>query len=950
VRANRQSLGALLGSQGHTVFEAPNGEQGLAVVRAERPHLVITDLLMPVLNGYQFVKQLRLDPGLAAIPVVFYTAHYGEREARALAALSGVSDILTKPADPVQVLKIVEQALRGESEGGAATAPAAVTSEYDREQLRLVTHELSETVDDLRHANARLRALINIGLEFASGRSFEGRVQRFCASVGDLFAASYVAIGILDGLDGTLQRFVTCGQEATDWTRTPDAAEGLLRTVVGERRTLRGHNFDPDASTGRLPFVVPQGHAFVAAPIASPARVYGWICLVGNEELTFSLDDEQLVDALAGQIGRVYELEHEVADRQRAELAVVQERDRAQQYLDAAEVVLLGLNLDGQITLVNRYACSVLGWPQEELLGRAWSSFIPEPLRRWFEETFVSVIEGRRSSIIENPLLTRSGDERLIAWHNKLLYDPEGRPTGTLSCGIDITDRHAAVEAMRTAEERMRFALEGANVGIWDIDYRTGVLRWSETLEAHYGLEPGGFAGTFDAFRDRIHPDDRASVMSAIEAATRSGSDFSFQHRSLRPDGSVRWLNGAGRIHLGPQGEPLRGVGISLDVTERHTLEMQYRQAQKMEAVGQLAGGVAHDFNNLLSVILGNCELVRADLPAGDAGHAGIDEIQAAGESAARLTRQLLAFSRKEIVQPAVVDLNQVMTGMRTLLDRIIREDVTVVLTLAPAPVCVNADRGQLEQIVLNLAVNARDAMPTGGTLRIETGAIAVEPGHAGFDPALSPGPYATLTVTDTGAGMTPQVRAHLFEPFFTTKEMGTGLGLATVHGIVSQSGGAVRVASETGSGTTMTVYLPSVHPGKAVGQEARPPARSHTGAETVLVVEDAVPLMTLVKRLLQRQGYAVLTASNADEAFRLCDSTAAIDLVLTDVVMPGGSGSELAKRLMERRPGLKVIYMSGYTQATIDHGGVVNAGTTLLHKPFTSESLSRTVREVLDR
>ena len=306
-----------------------------------------------------------------------------------------------------------------------------------------------------------------------------------------------------------------------------------------------------------------------------------------------------------------------------------------------------------------------------------------------------------------------------------------GDVIGTFSSGTDITERHQAVEALRTAEERMRFALQSADVGIWDMDYTTGVLRWSEILEAQYGLQPGTFGGTFEAFVERIHPDDRESVLETLEKAMKSGADFSIQHRSIWPDGTVRWLSGAGRIHLGEHGEPVRGVGISLDVTERRTLEEQYQQAQKMEAIGRLAGGVAHDFNNLLTVILGYCELLLADLDPDDPRQADIAEIQKAGARAAGLTRQLLAFSRKQIIEPTLLDLNAVVADMRAMLGRLIGEDVKVVLGLRPELALVKADRGQVEQIVMNLAVNARDAMPNGGTLTIETANVELDEHYA---------------------------------------------------------------------------------------------------------------------------------------------------------------------------------------------------------------------------
>jgi two-component system cell cycle sensor histidine kinase/response regulator CckA len=508
-------------------------------------------------------------------------------------------------------------------------------------------------------------------------------------------------------------------------------------------------------------------------------------------------------------------------------------------------------------------------------------------------------------------------------------------------------ERHRGAERLRAADERMRFVLHAAGVGLWDMDFTSGRIQWSDILEVQHGILPGTFAGTFDAFIDRVHPDDRPSVIAAVRAQKAAG-DFPHEYRTTWSDGTVRWLSGAGRMFTDQDGNAVRAVGVSLDVTERRTLEQQYQQAQKMEAVGRLAGGVAHDFNNLLTAILGYCELLL--------GHPGLDaslradlaEIQHAGNRAAGLTRQLLAFSRKQIIEPTLLDLNAIVRNLRSMLQRIIREDVEVVLDLAGDVGTLNADRGQLEQVIMNLAVNASDAMPAGGTLTIGTANVEVDQRLAA-DLAVPPGPYVALTVTDTGTGMPPQVRERLFEAFFTTKEVGkgTGLGLATVHGIVTRSGGGIAVSSDVGAGTSFTIYLPRVAAGEEVA-DVTPTVEPPRGGQTVLVVDDADELRQLAKRLLEHLGYTVLCAANADDALRIVQENASIDVLLTDVVMPGVSGPDLADSLVAGRPGLKVIYMSGYTDDAIVHHGVLNPGIAFLHKPFTSETLGRKIREAL--
>jgi PAS domain S-box-containing protein len=953
--ANRKFLITLLSSHGHDVVEAANGREALVAVQAKHPALVITDVLMPVMDGYEFVKRLRLDPSTSDVPVLFYTAPYGEREATLFARSSGIPYVLTKPGQPAEVLEIVSRVLAGDRASAPPPGGSAVR-DVNRDHLRLLTNQLSEKTEDLKDANARLRALVNIGMDLASAHGSGRLLQSVCEAACDLFGATYVTLGIVDQDQDTIRRFATCGTDTPDWVTAGDVVSGLLETVVIDGQTLRFDNLDGDPPTLLLPRGHPPVQAMLAVPIASRAHLYGWLCLVGNEGRTFSEHDEPMVMALAGQVGRIYELEYEILERKQAESALRQERNRAQSYLDAAEVILLALDLDERITLINRNGCDLLGWTEAELLGREWTAAcVPARIRESVAESIAATLEGRIGgdlAIVESMVLTRSGEERLIEWRNTVLRDSAGTVVGTLGSGADITERHRSAEAVRLAEARTRFALETTGVGIWDMDPTAGTVRWSGTLESQYGLQPGTFGGTYAAFVERIHPDDRASVRETVDNAMASGADFSVLNRTILADGTVRWLSGSGRFQLDEQGAAVSGVGISQDVTERRLLDEQQQQGRKMEAVGRLAGGVAHDFNNLLTVILGYCELLQAELGSHDPHVSDIAEIHKAGTSAAGLIRQLLAFSRKQIIEPTRLDLNQVVADMEAMLGRVIRENVKIVLRLQPRQSAVVADRAQIEQIIMNLAVNARDAMPGQGTLRIETADVELDAHYAQMHPSARPGPHVALTVSDTGTGMTPEVQAHLFEPFFTTKEQGrgTGLGLATVQSIVARSGGSISVYSEVGTGTSFNVYFPRADSAEFVGETHPVVSGPYVGTETVLVVEDAAGLRQLTKRLLEKQGYTVLVASSAEEALRVFDRNGSINLLLTDVVMPGASGPELTQRLVERWPALKVVFMSGYTEAAILHDGVLNPGITFLHKPFTAETLGCKVREVLDR
>jgi signal transduction histidine kinase/CheY-like chemotaxis protein len=392
---------------------------------------------------------------------------------------------------------------------------------------------------------------------------------------------------------------------------------------------------------------------------------------------------------------------------------------------------------------------------------------------------------------------------------------------------------------------------------------------------------------------------------------------------------------------------------LQKEIDDRRGLEEKFRQVQKMEAVGRLAGGVTHDFNNLLTVIIGTSELILAEFQQDPSTRGLIEEVRRAGERAAALTRQLLAFSRKQVLAPVVLNLNALVIDLERMLGRTLGEDIQVTLALEPAPHLIKADRGQIEQVLMNLVFNARDAMPEGGTLVIETRNVDLSESDVQSRAEIQPGPYALLVVTDTGSGMDAHTMAHLFEPFFTTKGAGkgTGLGLATVYGIVKQSGGYIYVESAPGRGTTFKIYLPQAEETLAEGWKPdNDTTLARGGTETILLVEDERAVRSLARRVLQARGYTVLEAENGDEAFFLCEQYAwPVHLILTDVILPKMTGRLVAERLKLLRPALKLLFMSGYADDALSHHGVLDAGTALLQKPFTPNGLARKVREVLD-
>lgn len=524
-------------------------------------------------------------------------------------------------------------------------------------------------------------------------------------------------------------------------------------------------------------------------------------------------------------------------------------------------------------------------------------------------------------------------------------------PDGPCTAGFltDITQRKRIEEELANSELYYRSLIENA-ADITAVLAPEGHLRYiSPSVERVLGYEAGEVSGR--NVLDFIHPEDLDLVAGRLQRSLETGTKFEhFEFRILHQDGSWRTLSVIGKPL--PPKTGLRGVIINArDLTERQQLEAQYRQAQKMEAIGRLAGGVAHDFNNLLTVIQGYGELLRSSMPKDDPNEAGIEEILKASERATALTRQLLAFSRRQVLEPAVIRLDVVVASMENMLRRLIGEDVKLVVTAHAGLGKVRADPGQIEQVLMNLAVNARDAMPDGGWLRIEVAgadldeASSKEPGHP------EPGPYVMLAVTDTGVGMNAETLSHLFEPFFTTKGpgKGTGLGLATVYGIVKQSGGTIWASSAPGAGTTFRIYLPRVEDDAAEAEPARV-TDAPGGDETILVVEDEAAVRKLAVSVLASRGYTILEAGSPADGLELAARhPGRIDLLLTDVIMPGMSGREIAERLVTRLPRLKVLFMSGYVDDAIASHGVLKPGVHLLRKPFTPNALVRDVRKVLD-
>jgi PAS domain S-box-containing protein len=636
----------------------------------------------------------------------------------------------------------------------------------------------------------------------------------------------------------------------------------------------------------------------------------------------------------------------DISERKRAEEDLQRTNQTLKALIAASPLAILAIDPNGLVQSWNQAAERIFGWSEAEVLGKP-SPLSPPALREQSLALRRRVLAGESFADFQTRRQRKDGTLIDVSISAAPLYDAQGQVSGIMAVVADITARKQAEEALRESEERFRQMAENIREVFWMTDPKqTRYYYVSPAFEAIWGRPRQHVYHQPYLWIDAIDPQDRQRVLSA--SAQASGG-YDVEYRVIRPDGSVRWIwdrafpikDSAGRVY--------RLVGIAEDITEHKRLEEQLVHAQKMEAVGRLAGGVAHEFNNLLTVILGYSDMVLSQLSPADPSREMVGIMKQAGERAARLTRQLLAFSRKQLVKPKLLDLNTIADAMDAMLRRLIGEDIRLVTQPSPRPAWIRADPGQVEQVIMNLIVNARDAMPDGGQITLQIQEVTLD---ADAHPDVRPGCYVMLAVRDTGLGMDAETKLHLFEPFFTTKEVGkgTGLGLATVYGIVKQNDGHIEVESEPGSGSVFRVFLPRVEPSDTEDKTDTTIRKSPMGNETVLLVEDEDTVRALAKDSLEKCGYTVLAASQGEEALELsARHPGAIHLLLADVVMPGMGGRQLAERLAADRPGLKVLYMSGYLDDEIVRLGVLEANTPFLHKPFKPVALARTVREVLD-
>jgi len=608
-------------------------------------------------------------------------------------------------------------------------------------------------------------------------------------------------------------------------------------------------------------------------------------------------------------------------------------------------------DLQGRYQLMNSAGVMLVGKRLEEIVGKKDSQlFSPESASELMARDQEMLRSGLVSTYEEE--ISRGDVTRTFLTTKGPLRDAQGRVAGIVGSSLDITERYRAIEALAESEERFRTIFDGSPIGMAVISTDGRIVASNLACRQMLSLKEEDMAGV-DIFDELTHPDDRAGDAERFQQLIHGEIEYDRREkRYILRDGRRVFAD----LHLylvrDKKGAACYLIGIAVDISERKSLETQLRQAQRMETIGRLAGGVAHDFNNLLMVIKGYCDLLIERGGNAD-GMPQLERIGKAADQAASLTQQLLAFSRKQVMQPKVFNLNTLVWNAEKMLSRLISENVEMVTVTAKNLGTIKADPGQIEQVILNLVINARDAMPNGGTLTLETANIELDESYAQGHLGAVPGSYVMLAVTDNGLGMDDETQARIFEPFFTTKELGkgTGLGLSMVYGIVKQSGGYIWVHSAIGKGSSFRVYLPRVFENEQELAPSPPLSQSLAGKETILLVEDDPLVRGLAQEILKSRGYSILVAERPDAALEICRQHAGpIDLVLTDVIMPGMNGRDMADEILAMRPEVGVLFMSGYTNTVAMRNGSSGKLTSFLQKPFSPTVLGRKVREMLDQ
>ena len=621
--------------------------------------------------------------------------------------------------------------------------------------------------------------------------------------------------------------------------------------------------------------------------------------------------------------------------------------------VEGSEDAIIGYGLDGITTDWNQAATRLYGYSAEEAIGKSISVIVPPDRTSELNEILNTVSTGGRIQSLDTFRQRKDGSLVEVSFSVFPIAAQNGTVIGGASIVRDITSRKQVQEELRRGEERFRLLARATKDALSDWDIESGAVWRSDNFWGQFGYSRVEVEHDASAWRKRIHPEDRTRVLDGLQITlARQADSYEVEYRFRRADDSYAAVLERTYIVYGESGEQIRALSAMTDLSDRRELEEQFRQAQKMEAVGRLAGGIAHDFNNLLMVIGSYAEMMREQLSAEDGLHKSIAQVQKAADRATSLTQQLLAFSRKQVLSPRIIDLNAVIEDGLKITKRLIGEDIALNILLGKDLWAIKADPGQVGQVLLNLCINARDAMQSNEELTIGTDNVSIDLEEARKRPGFVPGNYVALVVRDTGTGMTEEVQSHIFDPFFTTKEMGkgTGLGLSMVYGIVKQSGGYISVDSQIGRGSAFTIYFPAVD--APLTMTITPETQQCEGhGEIILLVEDEDALRESMSAYLNQHGYKVIAASNGVEALHYAMRYAgSIQALVTDIIMPKLCGAELAREVAKISPKVAILYMSGYTDRELMDYDPETSAAKFLQKPFALRVLLEKIREMITR
>jgi PAS domain S-box-containing protein len=1030
-----------LTSQGYEVVGFTAGEAALAALRTDPFDVLLTDLMMPGIDGIALAREgLQIDPNLVCIlmtgqgtiqtavdamksgafdyvlkpfrlqtmlPVLtraINTRHLRLenvqlREAVAIHELSetiaftlDLQTVLSKladgalaqsEADEVSILlptsdgkELYVAAVRGEKRdrllGQRIPLQESISSWVARERTPLILN--GEVSDDRFVAlwpRAEIRSAVSVPMQVASklvgviNLNMTNRSRPF--TLGQMKALTILAGTAAAALESA--SLYTQVQEAEKNYRSifEHAVEGIFQSTLDGRfltvnpalARILGYE-STDEVIEAITDVTHQLYVDPEARIEAGRLQVQRGILEGFEfeayrkdgaKIWLSLNRRSVRDQAGNELYREGSIE-DITERKRAAEGLRESEARNRAILQSALDCIVTMDHAGLVVDWNPAAERTFGFMRTDAVGKEMAALIIPPRfreqhRRGLAHYLTSAqgpVLGKR---LELSAIRADGSEFPIELAINRI-ESEGLPMFTAYVR-DITERKRSERELMKSEERYRYLVENAHDIIYTHDLQgtyTSINKAGELITGYPREEALAMNLT-----NTVAPEYQDKAREMLRRKLAGEVVTAYEMEIVAKDGHRITIEANTKL-VYQDGVPIGVQGIARDVTERKQLEEQLRQSQKMEAIGQLAGGVAHDFNNLLTAINGYSSLALQRLEDNHPIRSYLEEVRKAGDRAANLTRQLLAFGRKQILQPLAINLNDVVTDMNKMLQRLIGEDIRLTAKLDPALKKIKADPGQVEQVLVNLVVNARDAMPRGGKLTIETASVELDSEYAGKHIGFAPGKYVMLAVSDTGTGMSDETRARIFDPFFTTKEKGkgTGLGLSTVYGIIKQSGGNIGVYSELDHGTTFKVYFPELATAQPKTDLVAVELAPAGGSETILLVEDEDVVRGLAQKILEQSGYKVMAASRGTDAIRLClQGTESIDLLLTDVVMPETSGKEVADRVTELLPGLRVLFMSGYTDEAIVHHGVLDSNVEFIQKPFTPAALVRRVREVLD-